>query len=117
MSMPTRWSLVYVLFVAACASGGSAGGGGGDDVGDPIDAAVTTHYDSSVSMLPDAGVKMDGSVVVQDAVVQQPDAGSGLFCTSNAQCTNSGECCLTLGGSMGFCAPGTIVLGQCFPIN
>jgi hypothetical protein len=30
-------------------------------------------------------------------------------------CTIPGECCVTLGGPVGFCAPGDVVLGVCFP--
>jgi hypothetical protein len=44
-----------------------------------------------------------------------PDGSTGPFCATNGECTVSGECCVTLGGPMGFCAPGQVVLGQCFP--
>ena len=52
------------------------------------------------------------SVVMIDAGIDGP---SGPFCTTNGQCTVGGECCVTLGGPMGFCAPGQVVLGQCVP--
>jgi len=116
MSLPTRWALVYAVFVGACATGGMNGGGGGDDVGEKMDAAVTAKQDARTSVTPDASGMMDASVVVQDAFVPQPDAASSLFCTSNSDCTNSGECCFAIQGQ-GLCVPGTIVLGQCFPIN
>ncbi|HEX5060507.1 MAG TPA: hypothetical protein VFV99_14165 [Kofleriaceae bacterium] len=107
---------MYAVFVVACATGGMNGGSGGDDVGEKMDAAVMPHYDSNVSSLPDASVKMDASIVVQDAFVPQPDAASGPFCMANSDCTNAGECCFSINGT-GLCVPGTIVLGVCFPIN
>jgi hypothetical protein len=61
---------------------------------------------------------VDASVPMPDAFTPPPDAPPGsLFCTSNAQCTTAGECCVTLGGTMGFCAPGTVILGACIPIT
>ena len=100
---------VFVL-LGACATGG----GGSDDPG-AQDAAV--GIDGSTSTLPpDASVKHDGGMMpMPDASTPAMDAGSGLFCTTNSQCTNSGECCVTLGGPNGFCAPGSVVLGQCVP--
>jgi hypothetical protein len=120
MSKPTRWALVYLVFaiacgsvIAACASGGARG----DDMEEPIDAAVTVKMDGNTSVLIDAPkVKLDGGVAMADAFTPPPDAPpNSIFCSSNAMCTVSGECCVTLGGTMGFCAPGTVVLGQCFP--
>jgi hypothetical protein len=95
---------------AACATGGSDSGGG-------TDAAV--RQDAANVTAPDAP-RADASVGVDAQVSQLPDAGSGsgsgsLFCATNSECTVAGECCLTLGGPQGFCAPGTVVLGQCFP--
>lgn len=124
MSKPTRWALVYLVFaiavggiVAACASGGA--NGGGDDTGDePMDAAVNVRMDGDIAIADAPKVKLDGGVPMADAFNPPPDAPPGsLFCTANAQCTVAGECCVTLGGPMGFCAPGTIILGQCVPFN
>ena len=104
------------LSIAACASGGQP------DTGNVQDAAVNTpHADASNVTTPDAPkVRMDAAVShPADAQVSQlpPDAPtqSGPFCTANSQCTTSGQCCVTLGGPSGFCAPGTVVLGQCVP--
>lgn len=102
------------LWLAACASGGNADGGEGK-----IDAAVGARQDASNVTTPDAKVRMDaGTTPQQDAQVSQlpPDAANqGPFCTANNQCTTAGQCCVTLGGPQGFCAPGTVVLGQCVP--
>ena len=123
MSKSRRWALVSVMaafacggIVAACASGGTSGGG--DDMQEPMDAPSNVKMDGNNMPPTDAPmVKMDAGVVA-DAFKPPPDAPPGsLFCTSNAQCTVAGECCVTLGGGMGFCAPGTVVLGQCIPIN
>jgi hypothetical protein len=103
---------MFVSLLGACATGG-----GGDDPGkDTTDAAVV-GIDASTSMVPpDASVKHDGGMMpTPDAATPAMDAGSGLFCTTNSQCTVSGECCVTLGGPNGFCAPGSVVLGQCVP--
>jgi hypothetical protein len=123
MSKPTRWAFVYLVFalvggaiIAACATGG-ASGGGGDDTGQPMDAPMNVRMDSSV-LIDAPKVKLDSGVPMADAFKPPPDAPPGsLFCTNNAQCTVAGQCCVTLGGTMGFCAPGTVLLGQCFPIN
>lgn len=109
---------IALSFVAACATGGQE-----DPAGGAVqDAAAGPHDASNVTPPLDAPkVKMDAGVVTppQDAPLSQlpPDAPpqSGLFCTANNQCTNAGECCVTLGGPQGFCAPGTVVLGQCVP--
>jgi hypothetical protein len=109
---------IALSFVAACATGGQE-----DPGGTVQDAAAGPHDASNVTTPVDAPkVRMDGGVVTppqQDAQVSQlpPDAApqTGPFCTANAQCTNAGECCVTLGGPQGFCGPGTVVFGECFP--
>ena len=108
----SKATIVCVCFIAACATGGSSGG---DE--QPIDAAVSVPRDASNVVTADAP-RSDAGVTQQDAQVSQlPDAstGGGLFCATNGDCTVSGECCVNLGGPQGFCAPGTVVLGQCFP--
>lgn len=103
--------LPFVLLLAgACATGGK-------DNGQPVDAS--TGKDAGVVDGPrtDAPTTpIDAPVTMPDAFVM-PDAGTGLFCTANNQCTVSGECCVTLGGPMGFCAPGTAIGSTCIPIN
>ena len=103
------------LWLTACASGGQA------DTDGKVDAAVVDpRQDASNVSMPDANARLDGGVTQPaDAQVSQlpPDASTnqGPFCTANNQCTTAGECCVTLGGPNGFCAPGTVVLGQCVP--
>jgi hypothetical protein len=103
------------LLVASCANAGQPGNGGGDDEPAKIDASV--KHDSSVAPI-DSPPPIDAPMI--DAPVQMmPDAAidgaSGPFCATNGDCTVSGECCVTLGGPQGFCAPGQVVAGQCFP--
>ncbi len=123
MSKPTRWVLVFASLAAACvlavacASGGAKGS-------DSVDAGDTGQQDASVTP-PDSGTTLppdaatptpDAFVPVADAFVPPPDAPpNSIFCSANNQCTVAGECCFTFGGPMGFCTPGTIVLGQCVP--
>lgn len=125
MSQSTRRALVYALalfacsgVVVACATGGAANSGGGDDNNEIVDASVNGKQDASTSHITDAVVHLDAHLPLPDAFVPPatPDANtSGALCTANNQCTTTGECCVTLGGTMGFCAPGSVVLGQCFP--
>jgi hypothetical protein len=123
MAQPTRWSFVCAVCVAAwlafafsCATGGQSGGNQDANVDTPQDAAINVKQDSSTSMLGDAP-HADASLPTQDAFVPMQDAGSsGPFCMSNSQCTNAGECCLSING-VGFCAPGTVIAGVCFPIQ
>ena len=124
MSQPTRWALVYAVVVygvialgfAACAKGGSEGNGESDaSMQTQQDAPTTMQQDANTSMMPDA--KVDSGTIVQDAFVPPDAPPNSIFCTMNNQCTVAGECCLTFGGPMGFCAPGTIVLGACVPIT
>lgn len=114
MSKATIVCMALSLF--ACASGGQPDNEGVQD------AALGGPHDASNVTTPDAPkVRMDGGVTTQpqDAQVSQvpqdAPAQSGPFCTANSQCTNAGECCVTLGGPQGFCGPGTVVLGECFP--
>lgn len=105
---------IYVLLGVACATGGQNGD-------DKIDASTSGHQDASNVLSPDAPrVRMDAAVTTpQDAQVSQvpqdAPAQQGPFCSANSQCTTAGQCCVTLGGPNGFCAPGTVVLGQCVP--
>lgn len=118
-----RWVIVAVGSalgsggaLVACATGGANSGDDTDDTG-KMDAAVGARMDGSMVTIDAPSMKLDGGVM-PDAPTPPPDAPPGsLFCTSNAQCTNAGECCLTFGQPMGFCAPGTIVLGSCVPIT
>ena len=71
-------------------------------------------FDASVTH-PDTQLSVDASIDATIAADAAVDAPSGPFCANNNECTTSGECCVTLGGTMGFCAPGDIILGQCFP--
>lgn len=109
----SKATIVWVCFIAACATGGTNGGD------EPADAAVSVPRDANDVTTADAP-RGDAAVSQpQDAAVSQlPDAstgGGGPFCATNSNCTVAGECCVTLGGPQGFCAPGTVVLGQCFP--
>jgi hypothetical protein len=110
----SKATIVCVLLMAACATGGESGN-------EPADAAVT-RVDANNVVTPDAWVRLDSGVGADAQVSQLPDAGTGsgsgsggLFCTANSNCTVAGECCVTLGGPQGFCAPGVVVLGQCVP--
>jgi hypothetical protein len=109
----SKATIVCILLVTACASGGQV-----DQ--EKLDASVSGHQDASNVTTPDAKVRLDGGVTQPaDAQVSQipqdAPANQGPFCTTNSQCTTSGQCCVTLGGPQGFCAPGTVVLGQCVP--
>lgn len=106
-------SLARVARVAAVVVvvGGCANAGNGSD--DPVRVDAATARDAAATI--DAAVPVDARVVV-DAPAPPLDAPPGsLFCTANSQCTVAGECCLDLGGSMGFCTAGTIFLGECTP--
>ena len=120
---PTRWSFVCAVcvatslaFAASCATGGHNGI-------DFQDASVQTHQDGSVNVKMDSSVMMPGDAPQADASVPMPyasmampDAASGPFCAMNSDCTNAGECCYAING-VGFCAPGTVIAGVCFPIQ
>ncbi|MBX3158290.1 MAG: hypothetical protein KF773_20140 [Deltaproteobacteria bacterium] len=114
---PVCCALVAMGLVATCASGGSRLNGGDDDDGGPVHDAPK-QLDASPLLVDAAPQPIDAKL--PDAAVLPPDAPpdapvSSLFCTSNNMCTNAGECCLTLGGPQGFCAPGVVIAGVCFP--
>lgn len=102
------------LCCIACATGGTG------DMGNVQQDAAVTRQDASSVTTADAA-RHDSGAVGQDAQLSQTvDAGTGSgsggpFCSTNSQCTVAGECCVTLGGPSGFCAPGTVVLGACVP--
>lgn len=105
-------SIVIAILFSACASGGVNGG-------DKQDAAVTPHEDAHFTT-PDApkgtpDARLPDAFVPKDAPPDAFGVGDGGICTDNNQCIVSGECCVTLGGPSGFCAPGSVVGGQCFP--
>jgi hypothetical protein len=112
--------VLVVLAATGCANAGHPGsGGGGDDAPNgKVDASVKQDSNVTPTDTPppiDAPGPVDAAVDSPTSML--PDAPQGPFCSSNSQCTVSGECCVTLGGPMGFCAPGTVVAGQCFPSN
>jgi hypothetical protein len=119
MSKSTRWTLVYAIGVItllvlafACATGGQSDTLDAGDTSGKKDASVSVKQDGGAP--PPSDARPDGSVVVQDAFVPQDAPPSSLFCMAHTECTVSGECCVSLGGP-GFCAPGSVVLGVCFP--
>jgi hypothetical protein len=102
--------LALVLLACGCATGGKDGGDQQIDAPRPIDASRTVIDAPRVIDAPNVS---DAPMI--DA--QMIDAPSGPFCATNGQCTVSGECCVTLGGPQGFCAPGTVIGSACIPIN
>jgi len=105
--MSVAQSLSFALLACGCATGGKDGGDGPVDAPKAVDGSPVTI---------DAPRGIDAPAMLIDAPAMMIDAPSGPFCTANNQCTVSGECCVTLGGPQGFCAPGTVVLGSCVPL-
>jgi hypothetical protein len=107
-------ALVWAVLLGACAHGGAT---------DPSDAPVSSHHEDAPSHVdvdaPAPDAKID-SMVIPDAMIP-PDAAippdSAFICTANSQCTNQGECCFIISSGTGFCTPGTILGGTCFPIQ
>lgn len=108
--MSAAKSLAIALLAFGCATGGKDGG----DL--PIDAPKSVDS-SQITIDAPRGIDAPASTIdapLIDAPVMI-DAPSGPFCSGNAQCTVSGECCLSVGGS-GFCVPGTPIGGSvCLP--
>jgi hypothetical protein len=102
-------TIVSVLVMAACATGGGPEQGVLADASVRRDATTTVTADA---LRGDAGVGQDAQL---SQIVDAGGGSGGLFCQANNQCTVGGECCVTLGGPNGFCAPGDVVLGQCVP--
>jgi len=108
VSMSAAHKLAFALLAFGCATGGKDGGDGHVDAPKAVDGSPLTS---------DAPRLIDAPATLIDAPAMMVDAPSGPFCTANGQCTVSGECCVTLGGPQGFCAPGTAIGSTCLPIN
>ena len=104
--MPAAIRILLAVTLAACATGGSASDEPKHDASPGGDAPRT---DAPTNPPVDAPPSIDAPPTPVDA-----PPGS-LFCSDNAMCTAPGECCFTAGQSMGFCTPGDIVFGVCFP--
>lgn len=107
MSTAVR-TIVFALFVSACAQGGSGepGGDGGNGSNDarPIDAPNNPGNDAPI--LPtDAPNPVDAPPALPDGA----PPGSNIFCAINNDCTTAGECCFNFGGAFpqSFCVVGS----------
>ncbi len=113
-----RAHFVALLSLGACAQAGSQTPKQDAPVNPGVDSP-TSMVDSPTQPQPDSRL-LDAFVppdafVPRDAPAVQMDAAPGPFCATNPDCTVAGECCFNFGGPQGFCVPGDIVLGQCFP--
>lgn len=120
-----------VVFVVGCAQAFSVdtdetadAGSGDDDVAAPdaalpppdaalaaADAAVITAVDAAIPTIVDASpTPPPDAATMQDAVPPPPDATVGGFCSTNADCPSSAECCYFL-----VCVPGVEFGDLCFP--
>ena len=99
MSRAVLSSLLCVV-LAACASGG-APNTQGDDV-QKIDAPTSGPHDAGSGRDAPINPPHDGPPGIDAFVFHDapppPDAASALFCTANNQCTNAGECCISING-------------------
>jgi hypothetical protein len=112
MSVAIR-SLLVALIAVGCATGGNGSGDDAPKIDAPTHDAPHIVIDAKVYL--DAHTPTDGQVPI-DAPPPPPDAStSGGLCAQNTDCTTTGECCLTLGGPTGFCVPGIVIGGACFP--
>jgi len=118
------WSLMWSLFIAACAQATPDY----SESSDGPDAAEGASPDAFVpARTPDAAVvpaTPDAAVVpgTPDAAPPPPPidaappppppdaAVSGLFCASNADCPSADDCCF-----LAFCVPGLEIGDLCFP--
>lgn len=119
MSSALRGLALLLIVAAGCANAGNGGTGPGDDSPAKVDAATPKMDAHSVPIdglppIDGPGQQIDAPLQQIDAAIDAPDQ-SGPFCSDNSQCTNAGECCFNFGSGMGFCVPGDIILGQCFP--
>ena len=106
--------MAMICSIVGCASANPPLGPDGDDDA-PVDAprsndARQVSGDAPMSTI-DAAPMLDAFVFLDAAI----DAPSALFCTANNQCTNSGECCIRLGGPQGFCGSGIPIGSECLP--
>ena len=92
---------ITLCFVVACARGGQANGND-----------APQHNDAPISH-PD-GPAIDAPLADSSLADTTADGPDNLFCSSNPECTNSGECCISFGGP-GVCGPGVVVFGICVP--
>ena len=109
-----------MTLLLGCATGGRDPGGQ-----QPVDAAPSGTDAGQIGLDAPPVVPIDAPpmvpidappmVPIDAPPMMPPDAAPGLFCTANNQCTTAGECCITLGGPMGFCGPGTVIFGACVP--
>lgn len=124
-------ALASVVLVVGCAQAFSVDADenadasfGDDDVTDPdaalpppdaalpaADAAVITTGDSAIPTIIDASTTPPSdALVTPDATPPPPDAATGGFCSDNADCPSSAECCYFL-----VCVPGVEFGDLCFP--
>jgi hypothetical protein len=101
-----------LLLTAACANAGGSS--------PPVDSRGVDAPQILIDapqVLIDAPVLVDARDIDAAVPVDAPP-GSNLFCTTNAQCTIAGECCLKIDSDApGFCVEGTVIIGTCLPIN
>jgi hypothetical protein len=104
--------IAVLCSLAACAAAGAPIGNTGDDDDLPGDAMREPDARQAASDAPmpivDAPPMIDAFVFL-DAPA---DAASALFCSANSQ---AGECCIRLGGPMGFCGTGIPIGDECLP--
>ncbi|MBP8811943.1 MAG: hypothetical protein KBG48_16710 [Kofleriaceae bacterium] len=91
------FAAALAVALAACAQG--AEGTGDDEEVDAarIDAPNNPNVDARVDAvaLPDARM-VDAPISLPDAPIGLPDGGLPGMCTSNADCTAPGTCCLLI---------------------
>jgi hypothetical protein len=121
----TMVALGVALMMIAAASGCAQGVSDGNGV---PDARAVTFPDANPNA-PDGGNPFpdahsgfpDANQSFPDGNVSTPDAGgSGLFCSTDADCnTGAGECCFAIQGA-GVCVvgdPTLLAIGVCFPAS
>jgi hypothetical protein len=110
--------VVAAWAVGACAEASPKFAGGGVDAGGGPDSSVVDEPDArAIPGTPDAAIPDTPDAFVPpgpvDAAPPPPppvDAGSGIFCETNADCTAADDCCF-----VALCVPGTELGDLCFP--
>ncbi len=109
MSTAVR-TIMLALVATACAQGGSGDptdANGSSSDAKPIDAPNNPGNDAPIQ-------PTDGAVdsMPADAMVDAIPPGSNGLCATNANCTNSGECCFNFFGQspQGFCVLGSPII-------